>query len=62
MSMPPLGERFVDKNGHNFIPPQRAKLLGSNWKPIHVLTTTLAEEYWLFESLPIPEDEITTWL
>ena len=41
---------------------ERAKLLDSEGKPIHVLITALAEEYWLFEFLPTSEDEITTWL
>ena len=41
---------------------ERAKLLDSEGKPIHVLITALAEEYWLFEFLPTTEDEITTWL
>lgn len=38
-----------------------AKLLDSEGKPVHVLTTTLTEEY-QFEPLPIWEDKITTWL
>ena len=39
-----------------------AKVLGSEGKPIHVLTTTLAETYWMFDPLSTSENEITTWL
>jgi hypothetical protein len=42
--------------------PERAKLLDSEGKPIHVLNTALAEECWFFDFLPTSEDEITTWL
>jgi hypothetical protein len=42
--------------------PEGAKLLDSDGKPIHVLTTTLTEKYWLFEPLPTPEDKSTTCL
>ena len=42
--------------------PERAKLLDSEGKPIHILTTTLDEQYQLFEPFPTSEDKITTWL
>jgi hypothetical protein len=42
--------------------PEGAKLLDSEGKPIHILTTTLDEQYQLFEPFPTSEDKITTWL
>lgn len=58
-----LGARFVNKYGAQLhFPPEGAKLLSSEGEPLCVLTTILAEDYWLFETLSISEDKITTWL
>lgn len=63
MLLSPLGERFVDKNeGTTTSLPRASQAIRFRGKPIHVLTTTLAEEYWLFELLPTSQDEIAIWL
>lgn len=63
MLLSPLRERFVDKNeGTTTFLPRASQTIRFRGKPIHVLTTTLAEEYWLFALLPTSEDEIAIWL
>lgn len=55
-----LGKDLLTKmRAQLHLSPDGAKLLYSEEKPLHVLTITLAEEYWLFESLSTSEDKIT---